>query len=437
MLSQSHQLEHPTHRARRTKSIPSNLNKVYRNNIKKRQGQRLRKPAATLYDQLLEQTEAQWFLNLPEKVRRQQFSREEQILFANRCDSLGQGVSDEIPTLPPLPQQEDLRPPTPTRPKSLSSLATTAVEYSPLPIERTDPIEDTRPDDMASCFDPSKKSRRGSLSKRTLSMTGITNARLSTSSMPPLLPSPFPNHGGSSHKRTTSAAPRASESSIAAFDPNAVHYQDPEARMKLRTYLGSAQKFDEAIEFGFPSNRESLPPQPADDRDRFLAPLTLSHDFQSFLNDGWLSFLDSEEELEDDDEADNDSLPDADSPVTPGDANVAFRQSDEDDLSPRSSTDSTARPSSSNKQQPDPFSRHLSGGREMTLRMTLTRPDLRANEEELYGWQPPRTRDDPLALEELPVSDDVNGGQSPFNVKQNRNSGRMKRLLSFVKKERR
>src|SRR5699024_8789531 len=34
---------------------------------------------------------------------------------------------------------------------------------------------------------------------------------------------------------------------------SAQYYQDPEARLKLRVFLASPQKFDEAIEFGFPA----------------------------------------------------------------------------------------------------------------------------------------------------------------------------------------
>ena len=45
----------------------------------------------------------------------------------------------------------------------------------------------------------------------------------------------------------------------------------------------------------------------------------------------------------------------------------------------------------------------MTGAREMTLRMTLTRPDLRADEKALY--EPSRgDTHDPLALEHLPPS---------------------------------
>ncbi|KAF2099586.1 hypothetical protein NA57DRAFT_75086 [Rhizodiscina lignyota] len=441
VLSRTRPIEQPARSVRHSKSIPSSLDQVARSNSKKRR--RLRKPEAALYDQLVSQNEAQWFLNLPEKVRRQQFSREEQILFASRCDSLALDSTDEAsPSVPSVPFQNELPPPrTPVRPKTSSSLGTTCFEQSPVPIvEEAVSIKYFRPDDMASCFDPSftKRSRRPS-TRRTRSMSGVST-RHSTSSVPPLLPSPFMHQAGSAHKRAISSAPRASESSASAFDPNAVHYSDPEARMKLRMYLGSPQKFDEALEFGFPSGEQAEVPLTADRSVHFLAPLTLTHDFQSFLNDDWLSFLDSDEELDDDDEVERESLPDAESPVTPGESDEMFRNSPRvpSQMASVESGPSAPRPSSSYKQKTDVFGHSVSGSREMTLRMTLTRPDLRANEVELYGWQG-KPKDDPLALEELPISDDMNGGQSPFTTKPNRKSGRMsmKQFLNKVRKERR
>jgi hypothetical protein len=45
--------------------------------------------------------------------------------------------------------------------------------------------------------------------------------------------------------------------------------------------------------------------------------------------------------------------------------------------------------------------------------MTLTRPDLRADESVLYGWQK-NGKDDPLALEELPpMAEDVGATATP------------------------
>jgi len=88
--------------------------------------------------------------------------------------------------------------------------------------------------------------------------------------------------------------------------------------------------------------------------------------------------------------------------------------------------------------EPDAFAYRFSqdplANREMTLRMTLTRPDLRAGGEDLYGWT--RKEDDPLALEQLPMSDDTTGEHGAFAVKPNRRSGMFKRIFGKVKNER-
>lgn len=195
------------------------------------------------------------------------------------------------------------------------------------------------------------------------------------------------------------------------FDPEATHYRDPEARKKLRMYLASPQKFDEAVEFGFPStsghdtatSSYQLPPIATDARN-------FSRDMQTFLRDDKVSFL---EDNEDDDkglDSDADSMADIDSPVTPSSTGLSFRCHTRGSPSNLSSLDSTGLP---------PV--HSMGGRlnrEMTLRMTLTRPDLRADEDQLYGWQAPKgSKDDPFALEELHLTDDMTGTKGAFYVK--------------------
>ena len=66
----------------------------------------------------------------------------------------------------------------------------------------------------------------------------------------------------------------------------------------------------------------------------------------------------------------------------------------------------------------------------MTLRMTLTRPDLRADEDQLYGWQSNKSvKDDPFALEELQLTDDMNGTKGPFYVKPKTHGNLVSRLF--------
>lgn len=193
-------------------------------------------------------------------------------------------------------------------------------------------------------------------------------------------------------------------------------------------FLASPQKFDEAIEFGFPSayttdlapHRYQLPPIATGARN-------FTRDLHTFLRDDTISFLDN-----DDDntglESDSDSLADLDSPVTPSSVGLSFRYPSRQQSSNMSSLDSNGLPLL------HPVASRFN--REMTLRMTLTRPDLRADEEQLYGWQGQKgTKDDPFALEDLPLSDDMNGTKGPFYVKPKPSSNLVTRLFKRASKK--
>ena len=113
----------------------------------------------------------------------------------------------------------------------------------------------------------------------------------------------------------------ASES-ISSIDPSATHYQDPEARLKLRVYLASPQKFDEAIEFGFPSiegvstiaDKENRHPRKIS-REKNACRSPLAEKTETFLDDDNIS-------LSDDDDA---SMLDPDSPLTPAEPSGIFK----------------------------------------------------------------------------------------------------------------
>ncbi|KAI1387059.1 uncharacterized protein F4822DRAFT_411984 [Hypoxylon trugodes] len=157
--------------------------------------------------------------------------------------------------------------------------------------------------------------------------------------------------------------------SISSIDPGAAHYQDPEARLKLRVYLASPQKFDEAIEFGFPSND---PPSASTGRDlsnaqgysRFMFSPD-SEKFKTFLSDDRSSTY-----------SEDASLPDPESPKTPN-------TPDKHAVKPLQRSSTNDYPS----RLPEGYAQVPAASREMTLRMTLTRPDLRACEDQMYGWQ--------------------------------------------------
>ncbi|RDA83032.1 hypothetical protein CP532_6887 [Ophiocordyceps camponoti-leonardi (nom. inval.)] len=191
----------------------------------------------------------------------------------------------------------------------------------------------------------------------------------------------FGNSGGHVRRRSRALslmAPRqASPEFPTTIDPGASHYQDPEARMKLRVYLASPHKFDEAIEFGFPSIEEVHDQEPQEEescKEERTTSRVESPRPQTFLEDDASSVYSEE------------SMADPESPKTPGAADKPLPM----------------RPVRVSQDTGSGSKLDYASSREMTLRMTLTRPDLRSHEEQMYGWQKSstgrrsHTRDEPL-----------------------------------------
>ncbi|KAJ4295680.1 hypothetical protein N0V88_004382 [Collariella sp. IMI 366227] len=178
----------------------------------------------------------------------------------------------------------------------------------------------------------------------------------------------------------------APQPSITAFDPAAAHYQDPEARLKLRVYLASPQKFDEAVEFGFPS-ADALSSAPTGGADGVGRSSRQSRHKHAESCSNMRTFLADDDDDDDDDNISlnsQSSLADPDSPKTP--------EPFEPKITPRHARLASADVVSGKefgRKTPEPgcYAQIPASSREMTLRMTLTRPDLRAHEEEMYGWQ--------------------------------------------------
>lgn len=250
-----------------------------------------------------------------------------------------------------------------------------------------------------------------------------TRNRSSTSIRTPTIQSPhlYPVH----RREWSQSGPmpgfprRSSESSTPAIDPDAVYYRNPEARSKLRQYFISPQKFDEALTYGFPSS----PNTPNTESEREPSPLPTSssnNDAKAFLRTDSLSFL------EDDGLSSSFDISDVDteSPSTPADPDWSWRSSRYNRVSIFGGLNSESMPSLELKFQPEIIpptpplpSAETIANREMTLRMTLTRPDLRANDEELYGWKRKGPEDDPLALEDLPpINEDDTGSHGVFAI---------------------
>ncbi|PHH74072.1 hypothetical protein CDD82_5114 [Ophiocordyceps australis] len=185
----------------------------------------------------------------------------------------------------------------------------------------------------------------------------------------------------------TPSRPPASEPSF-AVDHAASHYQDPEARKKLRLYLASPHKFDEAVEFGFPSNDDAQGcKMGAPDGEG--SELRDAHHCSTFFQDDASSVYSEE------------SLADPETPKTPDGAYKAM----------------PIRPTRVSQDQ----SQSSTSSREMTLRVTLTRRDLRAGDDEIYGWRKApmtvvgrksQTRDDAMVAAPLSYSIEGNPKES-------------------------
>ncbi|KAH7329096.1 hypothetical protein B0I35DRAFT_36157 [Stachybotrys elegans] len=212
--------------------------------------------------------------------------------------------------------------------------------------------------------------RHLSVSKLPFGRSSVSYPRPSTDSANP---SGAPTRRKSKALSMISPNRQAAPAAPAAIDPYAAHYQDPEARMKLRVYLASPQKFDEAIEFGFPSVDQVQGP------DEKHGPRASSRQQGLAADDQLCTFLD-----DDDDQSlansDMATTPDPDSPRTPDmvEKPLLMRLG-------RASSDLQGKQHHANIR--GDYAHAPASSREMTLRMTLTRPDLRAHEEQIYGWQ--------------------------------------------------
>ncbi|OAL74629.1 hypothetical protein A7D00_0223 [Trichophyton violaceum] len=193
--------------------------------------------------------------------------------------------------------------------------------------------------------------------------------------------------------------PYLPHTSHGSVDHPAQFYQDPEARLKLRVYLASPQKFDEAIEFGFPSLEHN---------DNLGTPFSFDRKWKMQESPTSSSFIDSESI------APFDSTASASGPPSP---RTAVRPKTSGDLKPDSNQSSStwrnpsvcdsvnSRPSCSSRRPIIVGSSGPMGSREMTLKMTLTRPDLRSSELTSSPKSSMTAEEDPLKLADLPVDE--------------------------------
>lgn len=247
----------------------------------------------------------------------------------------------------------------------------------------TQSLRDKTPPPDQNQFDHHPSFRRHlSITKLPFSRTSMSNSRPATkdTSIAPSLKSVPP----SGHIRRKSRAlslislnKQPVREVPRPIDTAATHYQDHGARMKLREYIASPQKFDEALEYGFPSLGE------VDENDDVPEG---SHSQEKKRH----AFLD------DDKSSTHSTVIDPESPKTP-----PIVDKDTPAQSPRDCSEHSAHGMPS----PIRFTHHSpSNSREMTMRMTLTRPDLRADGDSSHGWQHPAASRKSHAREESHVS---------------------------------
>ena len=352
-------------------------------------------------------------MRLPEKVQRGNFTAEERLFLSSHFDSVIPDAADDI--FYKLTNQQNQSVPTlstslhsstssnPSAGEGFLIDSKSAMEDSILDgfrwMEDEDELDLSLDDYHAHIIPaedacPKPASRRPSF-RRSLSLTNLPFGipKSSTKILPrksiepppmlPMLPHQLSNYGASPKDACTVNAPGRSVYS------STKHYQDPEARLKLRVYLASPQKFDEALEFGFPS---------LDDREipSSRRPSISKHHTDSilhtFLNEDNISILGS---------LDGQTMQTSIAEFHRGDRfpPTFFHASDGSSPFKPATADSRASyfQHCASSRTSEPYANVLAGSREMTLRMTLTRPDLRANEASLYA-----ASDDPFALEHLP-----------------------------------
>ena len=241
---------------------------------------------------------------------------------------------------------------------------------------------------------------------RSISATETPKVRSHSVSQAPASPPSLPRAStqtdiGPVHLRQSSSMARAS------VESGATHYLNPEARLKLRYYLASPSKFDEALEFGFPSLQ-----QPSTRRNSMSSSRRRSNSISSrakhskstsnVSNTQGLTFLDdettvpsinlsaTEQRLDLDPSVSRLSSSDSDAtdrnPITPQAPSFLSSPSAQTQMGqPQGWIDTElVKKDQHSEAQRDPYLQDSWGGREMTLRMTLTRPDLRADDSVLY-----------------------------------------------------
>ncbi|KAK3701330.1 hypothetical protein LTR37_015552 [Vermiconidia calcicola] len=409
----------------------------------------------------ISEDQARWFVSLPEKARKQQFSREEQISLMIRCkkvleraspelakdvyrrcsglarDSCSPDVAKQKPSTSAGSDDDDSKSFLDLDTISALTSETTQAKMEILTMysrrrmseAKLETVENASPLPQA---DPkvsinAKLKRKASLARRF----SLTPLPLPPPTLAPPVPPvpPLPSFDSMRQFALSTRVPRnctalSPPSSGATTTPESRPYQDKDARKQLREMLLSPEKFDEALEFGFSFSDDSACSNSAtSDSFPFHQPPTPYGEY------------------DDEDEEDGTQSVETLSPRTPTptltseETHVTIKQTSFDsgvgmpldhDCPPK--TPSTRHPADSIR------------NREMTIHMTLTRRDLRSPEEERYSAQRQQTSGveveeaDPLALEALSICDDPTGAHGAFSVHKGGRGEGLKRVWRMLRR---
>ncbi|KPI45220.1 uncharacterized protein AB675_2415 [Cyphellophora attinorum] len=382
-------------------------------------------------DTLVNSDTAAWFASLPLTVQRKHFTKEEQVLFANENHHIILDAADELLQRQRLPPDSDLlwlpHPETSQTPEEYSPRSSFDIEHGDsrsmssqqyldsLSRLDNDSELDLRLDDYHAAIAqtaqrqqaaplPLKHSYRRNMSLSTVSLrrTSISTPPRSASRVPSLyfnrLQTPTTPQRPSFHHGPTS--------SVSTVDPRATHYQDPAARMKLRVYLASPSKFDEAIEFGFPSMADKQ--SRTSDRPK-TSPRAPTDSARMFANDDVPSLVG-------DDGSSHSEVDALSDPRTPNESEFRGVRSKKSSVDRASLKPQVVRS--------DQYAQSTALDREMTIHMTLTRPDLRSPTAET---RPSSRHINSQPLEQAPLMP-ANNGQNFWDTLPAPSESRVKKL---------
>lgn len=394
--------------------------------------------------------QAYWFFGLPEKARKQYFSKEENEVLDHQCHKA-------LAQLPPLPKTSffesqgvplksvdaagelDGREETMKIAHGLEGEKHAVNKTSPLlePSETNDtemslidvyarrrssaatltmppPPPRSPPQPPASASqqrqeNPQTLRRRSKVFHRRLSLQPVALPPPTLAPAPPMLSPPTLQNFAFSPR--LSRPPDEPTPQAPDEIPDARHWQDPEARQQLRRVLSSQQHFDDAIEFGFPSPD-------------FFAP-------SSSGTDGSVPAPKAPSPYSDCDASSMDSR----GPPTP--IVIPQHRPEHDCTVPESFDSGVALPLQRNTNDKAPPSPTFA--REGTIRMTLTRPDMRSAEKVYNTGRVQHSglhlaTPDPLALEDLSVCEDHTGAHGAFARREAQQGKGLKKVWKTLRK---